>query len=80
MPNRPEYLAIWLGLTSVGVVVALINTGLRGASLAHCLDVATPKHVIVAARICRCDFARSSAKLASRPKVWSHGDDAGRRI
>ena len=39
MPNRPEYLAIWLGLTSVGVVVALINTQLRGPSLAHCIDV-----------------------------------------
>ena len=25
MPNRPEYMAIWLGLTSVGVVVSLIN-------------------------------------------------------
>ncbi len=26
MPNRPEYMAIWLGITSVGGVVALINT------------------------------------------------------
>ena len=34
MPNRPEYLAIWLGLTSAGVVVALINTELRRQSLA----------------------------------------------
>jgi fatty-acyl-CoA synthase len=32
MPNRPEYLAIWLGLTSAGVVIALINTELRGHS------------------------------------------------
>ena len=39
MPNRPEYLAIWLGLTSAGVVVALINTELRGHSLAHCIDI-----------------------------------------
>ena len=31
MPNRPEYMAIWLGLTRVGGVVALINTQLRGA-------------------------------------------------
>ena len=72
MPNRPEYLAIWLGLTSVGVVVALINTGLRGASLAHCLDVATPKHVIVDGELCPA-FREVEAKLASRPKVWSHG-------
>ena len=31
MSNRPEYMAIWLGLTRVGVVVSLINTNLRGA-------------------------------------------------
>ena len=30
MPNRAEYLAIWLGITRVGGVVALINTNLSG--------------------------------------------------
>ena len=39
MPNRPEYMAIWLGLTSVGVVVSLINTQLRGPALAHCINI-----------------------------------------
>src|ERR1700760_3122901 len=38
MPNRPEYMAIWLGLSRLGVTTALINTQLRGASLAHCLN------------------------------------------
>ena len=42
MPNRPEYLAIWLGLSSVGVVVALLNTQLRGPSLGHCVSIAAP--------------------------------------
>jgi fatty-acyl-CoA synthase len=46
MPNRPEYVAVWLGITSVGGVVALINTGLRGPSLAHCLALAGARHVI----------------------------------
>ena len=36
MPNRPEYMAIWLGITRVGGVVALLNTNLTGPSLAHC--------------------------------------------
>ena len=49
MPNRPEYVAIWLGLCSIGVTVALINTQLRGHSVAHCLDIAVAKHVIAAA-------------------------------
>jgi fatty-acyl-CoA synthase len=34
MPNRPEYLAIWLGITRIGGVVSLLNTNLSGASLA----------------------------------------------
>jgi fatty-acyl-CoA synthase len=72
MPNRPEYMAIWLGLTSVGVVASLINTQLRGPSLAHCIDVAAPKHVIVAAEFCS-EF-RAAATLLSRPKIWSHCD------
>src|SRR5271154_3194685 len=35
MTNRPEYFAIWLGITSVGGVVALLNTNLIGPSLAY---------------------------------------------
>ena len=31
MPNRPEYMAIWFGLTRAGVGDALINTNLAGA-------------------------------------------------
>ena len=40
MPNRPDYLAIWLGITRIGGVVALINTNLTGEALAHCITVA----------------------------------------
>ena len=76
MPNRPEYLAIWLGLTSAGVVVALINTELRGHSLAHCIDIVSPKHVIVAAE-CAAQFESATAQLMSRPKVWLHGENTG---
>ena len=49
MPNRPEYMAIWLGITRVGGVVALLNTNLTGPSLAHCINIVAPKHIIVAA-------------------------------
>jgi fatty-acyl-CoA synthase len=74
MPNRPEYMAIWLGISSVGGVVSLINTNLRGASLGHCIDIVAPKHIIVAAELC--DEVRPAvAHIASRPKPWSHGSD-----
>ncbi len=72
MANRPEYLAIWLGLTKVGAVVALINIQLRGASLAHCIDAAAPKHLIVAGPLHEA-FASAADELSSRPKLWSHG-------
>jgi fatty-acyl-CoA synthase len=79
MPNRPEYMAIWLGLASVGVVVSLINVNLRGAALAHCVDVVVPMHVIVAAELAA-GFRSASALLASPAKIWSHGSDDFERI
>jgi fatty-acyl-CoA synthase len=69
MPNRPEYMAVWLGLTSVGVITALINTQLRGASLTHCIEAVQPKHVIAATEFCG-EFGRA---LTSGPKIWAHG-------
>src|SRR5712692_4943583 len=39
MPNRPEYMALWLGVTRVGGVVALLNSNLSGPTLAHCINV-----------------------------------------
>ncbi len=74
MPNRPEYMAVWLGLTNVGVVVSLINTQLRGAALAHCLGLAAPKHVILAAEFCD-EFRDAAAAPADRSKIWAHGGD-----
>ncbi|HEX3505356.1 MAG TPA: long-chain-acyl-CoA synthetase [Xanthobacteraceae bacterium] len=72
MPNRPDYLAIWLGITGVGGVVSLINTQLRGQALAHCIDLVAPHHVIVDAELIS---AFQTAPLASKPQIWSHGSD-----
>ena len=47
MRNCAEYPAIWLGITRVGGTVALLNTHLTGAALAHSLAVACPGHLIV---------------------------------
>jgi fatty-acyl-CoA synthase len=79
MPNRPEYMAIWLGITKVGGIVSLINTNLRGTALAHCLDIVEPKHIIAAAGLCG-EVRAALASMASRPKIWSHGSDDFARI
>jgi fatty-acyl-CoA synthase len=85
MTNRPEYLAIWLGITRVGGVVALLNTNLTGPSLAHSIDVVSPKHLIVAAELAdQCTTALPH--LSTLPGIWTHGepycggDESGRRI
>ena len=75
MPNRPEYMAAWIGITSVGGVVALINTNLVGPSLAHCIDIVSPRHVIVAAELSAL-FATARRLLKTDAKIWSHGDGA----
>ncbi len=48
MPNRPEFLALWLGVTHIGGVVALLNTNLTGMALAYCINVVKPLHIVVA--------------------------------
>jgi fatty-acyl-CoA synthase len=74
MPNRPEYVAIWLGLTSIGIVVALINTQLRGPSLAHCIDAVAPVHTIAAAEF-SAELRSLAPNLRNQPKFWFHGGD-----
>ncbi|HEX3914739.1 MAG TPA: long-chain-acyl-CoA synthetase [Steroidobacteraceae bacterium] len=49
MSNCAEYLATWLGLTRIGVVVALVNSQLAGEVLAHSIKIAHPKLLIVGA-------------------------------
>jgi len=74
MPNCPDYVAIWLGITSIGGVVALINTNLAGPALAHCVEVAAPSLVIVDASL----TARISAirpALTSAPALWIRRPD-----
>jgi acyl-CoA synthetase (AMP-forming)/AMP-acid ligase II len=72
MPNRPEYLAIWLGVTRVGGIVALINTDLSGEALAHCINAASPTHLIVDAELLE-QVIRVRDDLATAPQLWIHG-------
>ncbi|ACL58261.1 long-chain-acyl-CoA synthetase [Methylobacterium nodulans] len=68
MPNGPDYMAAWLGLSRVGLRVALLNTNLTGASLAHCIAAAAPTHLIVAERLWpACEEA--APHLPERPRL-----------
>lgn len=72
MTNRPEYFAIWLGISSVGAVVALVNTNLTGPSLAHCINIVNPKHLIVGEELVEA-LTTSLEGLSASPEIWVRG-------
>ncbi|PIT00754.1 long-chain acyl-CoA synthetase [Bradyrhizobium nitroreducens] len=78
MPNGIDYVAAWLGISRVGGVVALLNTKLVGPSLAHCIDVARPAHIIVAHELTEM-LDGAAPHLKTEAKVWTHGDARGDR-
>ncbi len=47
MPNKPEYIAAWLGIIRAGGICALLNTHLKGSALAHCINIVKPKAIII---------------------------------
>ncbi len=65
MPNRPDYAALWLGLTGVGCVVALLNTNLAADALAHSIASAGARHIIADPALA------AAASLAAGVRVWS---------
>jgi fatty-acyl-CoA synthase len=70
--NCPDYLAIWVGLTRIGGLAALINTNLAGEALAHCLRVAEPRHIIAGENL--------ADGFAANAPVWRHDEDFSRAI
>jgi len=72
MPNRPEYLSIWLGLARAGVITALINTNVSGASLAHCVNIAAAKALIVDASLAP-QLASARSQLNQPLLLLAHG-------
>jgi fatty-acyl-CoA synthase len=71
MPNRLEYAAIWLGLSKVGVVTALINNQLAGAALCHCLKISGAGHILTDAdTLAQVEAVRHEI---GHPTVWTLG-------
>jgi len=57
MENRPEYVAVWLGCTKVGVLPALINSNLQGNPLIHSIKSASAQGLIYGTELAKavCD-------------------------
>ena len=54
LDNRPEYVAIWIGLAKAGIVTALINHNLKGNPLVHSIQIVNSKAVIFGADFTQC--------------------------
>jgi fatty-acyl-CoA synthase len=61
MGNCADYMAVWLGLSRIGVAVALINNNLSGEALAHSLRIVTPRGILAGE-----DFAARVEELGAR--------------
>lgn len=79
MENRPEYVAIWIGLSKVGVVTALINSHLTGEALAHCINIAGARHLVFGADQDEA-VASLDGLLDGDPGFWTLGGRASNRI
>lgn len=73
MPNCPEYVAAWLGLSRLGVRVALVNTHISGDALAHALKVAAPRVTLVGAELAP---RLAAISLEKDRDVWVYGEAA----
>ncbi len=71
MENRPDYICAWLGLFKAGAQVALINTNLMGAALAHSIAMSGARHAIVGAELAA-NFR--AAPFETAPALWTDGE------
>ncbi len=75
MPNCPDYFALWMGITQRGGVVALLNIHLRGEALAHSINIAGARRMIVADSLCG-SINEITGRLPAGMRVWVHGEAA----
>ena len=74
LENCPDYLAIWLGLTRVGVTVALLNTHLTGEPLRHSMRIVAPRRVIAGVSLAE-RLHEGPGPIADSVSCWAHGGD-----
>jgi fatty-acyl-CoA synthase len=72
MGNCPDYMAIWLGLSRIGVTVSLLNTNLTGELLAHAIQVVAARGVLVGAALGGA-LKAARARIPTTLACWAHG-------
>uniref|UniRef100_A0A1L8DYU4 Very long-chain fatty acid transport protein n=1 Tax=Nyssomyia neivai TaxID=330878 RepID=A0A1L8DYU4_9DIPT len=74
MENKPEYGCIWLGLSKIGVITALINTNLRKEVLLHSIRIANAKAVIVGSELIDAIEEIRKEQDISKLPIYQHHD------
>ena len=75
LQNCPDYVAFWVGMSKIGVKTALINTNLSGKGLAHCIEAAGARIIVLGRRLAYAlDTAR--AELSETIQAWTLGGSA----
>ena len=69
MDNRPEFLIVHAGLAKIGVVPALINNNIKGRILAHALNIAEARAIIIGH-----EFMKEYTDIAKEVKLHAPGD------
>ena len=68
--NRIEYVALWFGLSKLGIIPALLNYQLSGKALAHCVNISDAAHVILDVEMAE-QWEATKDQVEGNPKVWA---------
>uniref|UniRef100_A0A0A1XF85 long-chain-fatty-acid--CoA ligase n=1 Tax=Zeugodacus cucurbitae TaxID=28588 RepID=A0A0A1XF85_ZEUCU len=78
METRPEFVCLWLGLSKIGVVTALINSHLRRDNLLHSIKVANANVIIVGTELSKAlEEIQNEAEVKTLP-IYQFSDEAQR--
>jgi fatty-acyl-CoA synthase len=69
MENEADYFALWLGITRVGGVAALVNGNLAGDALAQSIAGVAPAHIVAGASLAH----RVTGLGPQGAHCWAHG-------
>jgi citronellyl-CoA synthetase len=76
MENRPEFLIAATGLSKLGVIVSLINNGVRGEVLAHALSICDARTMIIGEELLEAYLAiREQVRFQSPATVYLEGKE-----
>lgn len=78
MENCPAYVAMWYGLSKVGVIPALVNSNLTGEALVHSIRIVEPSLIITGSE--QDEAMRSLAMAPVNTPVWTLGGKVGRDL